>query len=229
MAGTTSTNFDFLAKHDAQLVRLATLAERYFSEDPSTALTKLRQFSELLAKLVAAHFGLLRSPEESQADLLRRLKAEAGLQRQVLEVFHYLRKSGNTATHDFTGTHGEALTALKLARQLGILKANLQGLDQPYTNTSALSQFAVPLPEKSEQEVITGRIETAFSWLDKLVNGHARAERLLPKLDQAILAKAFGGELVPQDPNDEPPSELLERIRANRGSAPRRIRQKTTQ
>lgn len=120
MAGTTSTNFDFLAKHDAQLVRLATLAERYFNEDPSTSLTKIRQFSELMAKLVAAHFGLLRSPEETQSDLLRRLKAEAGLQRQVLDVFHYLRKAGNSATHDFTGTHGEALTALKLARQLGI-------------------------------------------------------------------------------------------------------------
>lgn len=120
MAGTTSTNFDFLVEHDAQLVRLATLAERYFSEDPSTSLTKVRQFSELMAKLVAAHFGLLRSSEETQSELLRRLKAEAGLQRQVLDVFHYLRKTGNTATHDFTGTHGEALTALKLARQLGI-------------------------------------------------------------------------------------------------------------
>ena len=35
-------------------------------------------------------------------------------------------------------------------------------------------------------------------------------------LDQAVLAKAFRGELVPQDPNDEPASVLLERIRAVR-------------
>ena len=42
------------------------------------------------------------------------------------------------------------------------------------------------------------------------------AEHLLPKLDQAILAKAFRGELVPQDPNDEPAAALLERIRAER-------------
>ena len=100
MTGAISSNFAFLQPHDAQLVRLAALAERYFADDPSTSLTKLRQFSELLAKSAAAHFGLLVAPEESQADLLRRLKPEAGLQREVLDVFHFLRKAGNTATHD---------------------------------------------------------------------------------------------------------------------------------
>jgi type I restriction enzyme S subunit len=40
----------------------------------------------------------------------------------------------------------------------------------------------------------------------------------LDRLDQAILAKAFRGELVPQDPNDEPASVLLERIRASRAA-----------
>ena len=46
------------------------------------------------------------------------------------------------------------------------------------------------------------------------------------QLDQSILAKAFRGELVPQDPNDEPASVLLDRIRAEReASAP--SRQKT--
>lgn len=63
MTGIHSTNFGFLAPHDSQLVRLAALAERYFAEDPSTSLTKLRQFSELLAKSAAAHFGLLVAPE----------------------------------------------------------------------------------------------------------------------------------------------------------------------
>ena len=38
----------------------------------------------------------------------------------------------------------------------------------------------------------------------------------LSQLDQSILAKAFRGELVPQDPRDEPASELLARIRTTR-------------
>jgi len=42
------------------------------------------------------------------------------------------------------------------------------------------------------------------------------ARKLVDHLDQAVLAKAFRGELVPQDPNDEPASVLLDRIRAER-------------
>jgi hypothetical protein len=43
------------------------------------------------------------------------------------------------------------------------------------------------------------------------------ARKLIDHLDQSVLAKAFDGQLVPQDPRDEPASALLERIRAERG------------
>ena len=46
------------------------------------------------------------------------------------------------------------------------------------------------------------------------------ARKLIDHLDQAVLAKAFRGELVPQDPNDEPASVLLERIRAGKRMTP---------
>jgi hypothetical protein len=48
------------------------------------------------------------------------------------------------------------------------------------------------------------------------LEGTTSARKLIDHLDQAVLAKAFRGELVPQDPNDEPASVLLERIRAER-------------
>jgi type I restriction enzyme S subunit len=44
----------------------------------------------------------------------------------------------------------------------------------------------------------------------------AKGRKLIDRLNQAVLAKAFSGELVPQDPNDEPASVLLERTRAQR-------------
>jgi len=55
----TSANFGFLGVHDAQLVRLGTLAERYFKDDPNTCFLKLRQYGETLAQLVAAKAGFV--------------------------------------------------------------------------------------------------------------------------------------------------------------------------
>src|ERR1039458_2050035 len=116
----TSANFSFLAVHDVQLVRLGALAERYFKEDPSTCLIKLRQFGETLAQLVAAKSGLFRDAQEPQSDLLRRLKFDRVIPREVGDLFHHLRVVGNKATHENEGNHSEALTALKVGRELGI-------------------------------------------------------------------------------------------------------------
>jgi type I restriction enzyme S subunit len=81
---------------------------------------------------------------------------------------------------------------------------------------AALREIVVPLPNRDEQREIVRRIETAFAWIDRLAAEATSARKLIDTLDQAVLAKAFRGELVPQDPNDEPASVLLERIRAER-------------
>jgi len=67
------------------------LAERYFAEDPNTALLKLRQFAELLAQLVATKVGLYTSREEAQYDLLRRLQDQGILPREVAQLFGEVR------------------------------------------------------------------------------------------------------------------------------------------
>ena len=85
---------------------------------------------------------------------------------------------------------------------------------------SKVNGFPIPVCPAEEQTEIVRRIESAFGWLDRMAADHAAAARLLPKLDAAILAKAFRGELVPQDPNDEPASVLLERVRAERAATP---------
>lgn len=115
-----TANFDFLELHDAKLVQLGGLAERYFRDDPSTCLFKLRQFAELVAKLVAAHQALYVSEREAFEETLRRLGFERAIPREAADVFHQLRKLGNAAAHEQRGGHSEALTGLKLARQLGI-------------------------------------------------------------------------------------------------------------
>ncbi|MEB3885213.1 DUF4145 domain-containing protein [Lyngbya sp. CCY1209] len=118
--GTPSPNFAFLQEHDPQLVRLATVAESYFNEDPVTCLMKLRQFGELLAQLTAANVGLYADPSESQLVLLRRLAENHLISGDVKRLFHELRKAGNDATHHLAGDHRTALSHLKYARELGI-------------------------------------------------------------------------------------------------------------
>ncbi|BAS57998.1 type I restriction enzyme EcoKI subunit R [Leptolyngbya boryana NIES-2135] len=114
----TSYNFEFLAVHDRQLVRLGALAEQYFPTDPNTCLIKLRQFGELLAELVAAKAGLY-EPELRQVDLLRRLRDQGILRGDVDRLFHELRIEGNKATHGLEGNERTALSCLRYARWLG--------------------------------------------------------------------------------------------------------------
>lgn len=89
----------------------------------------------------------------------------------------------------------------------------------PKINKKALNSTPFPLPNLEDQGEIVGRIESAFGWLDRLANEHDSAANLLPKLDGAILEKAFLGELVPQDPSDEPASVLLEQTAETQASS----------
>jgi type I restriction enzyme R subunit len=116
----SSANFGFLARYDAGMAMAAIRAEQYFPEDPVTSLMKLRQFGEMLAQQIAARTGVFTSIEETQAELLTRLRREGAVPRDVLDVFHDLRRRGNDATHGHLGDHAEAMAALRLARQLAV-------------------------------------------------------------------------------------------------------------
>ena len=65
------------------LVALGAQAERYFTDDPTTSLMKLRQFAEVLAQRAAANLGLYSSQEQSQADLIRALDSRGVLTAEV--------------------------------------------------------------------------------------------------------------------------------------------------
>jgi type I restriction enzyme S subunit len=79
-----------------------------------------------------------------------------------------------------------------------------------------LRRIRFPFPPAEIRRQLIERVESAFARVDRLEAEAARARTLLDRLEAAILTKAFKGELVPQDPNDEPASVLFERIRAAR-------------
>ncbi|WP_416676933.1 restriction endonuclease subunit S [Egbenema bharatensis] len=81
---------------------------------------------------------------------------------------------------------------------------------------SDLKSTPIPLPPVAEQKAIVEIVGNQFSALKRLISTSDFCSESLQCLNQSILAKAFRGELVEQDPNDEPASVLLDRIRAER-------------
>ncbi len=82
--------------------------------------------------------------------------------------------------------------------------------------TDKLVTLSFDLPQIKEQTEIVRLVEQYFALADTLEKNLANAKQRVDNLTQSILAKAFKGELVPQDPNDEPADKLLERIKAAR-------------
>jgi type I restriction enzyme, S subunit len=75
-----------------------------------------------------------------------------------------------------------------------------------------LKSILISLPSKIERLEIVRRVEVLFAFADRLEARLATARAATDRLTPALLAKAFRGELVPQDPNDEPAAELLKRL-----------------
>jgi type I restriction enzyme S subunit len=79
-------------------------------------------------------------------------------------------------------------------------------------NIEDLRNLPLSLPPLDEQTEIVRRVDLLFGFADRLEARLQAAQTASSRLTPSLLAKAFRGELVPQDPNDEPASELLKRL-----------------
>lgn len=92
------------------------------------------------------------------------------------------------------------------------------GVSQSNINAKKLASFTFKAPSLAEQTEIVRRVETLFSMADRIEQRNSVARAHAQRLTGRMLAKAFRGELVPQDPNDDPASGLRARIVAERAS-----------
>ncbi|MBK5071604.1 restriction endonuclease subunit S [Budviciaceae bacterium CWB-B4] len=99
-----------------------------------------------------------------------------------------------------------------------LLHENNRGATRAGLRLDDIRNLKITLPKSDKQKHIVSYIERAFDLLNSVTTNYSAAINLLPKLDAAILSKAFQGELVPQDPTDEPASMLLERIQVERNT-----------
>jgi type I restriction enzyme, R subunit len=190
-----NSNFAFLQTREPQLYRLGLLAERYFAEDPNTCQIKLRQLSELAAQLTASRFGLTVEPTNNLADVLRRLKLECNLPRDVGELFHTLRITGNRAAHDNAEDYAGALSGLKLARQLAIWYS------RTFHNPSAqFGPFTPPSKPSAANDALLAELDLLKS---KLTASQSAAEK--------FQADAQAAEAARQSASEQAETERLDR------------------
>ena len=83
---------------------------------------------------------------------------------------------------------------------------------QPNISKEIIVNTAIPLPPLPEQERIIIEIERWFAFIDEIEQNKTDLQFIIKKTKSKILDLAIHGKLVPQDPNDEPASELLKRI-----------------
>lgn len=89
---------------------------------------------------------------------------------------------------------------------------------QPNVNAEAIKKIPIDLPSLAEQDEIILRVEGLFGVADRIEARYTTMRTQAQRLTPRVLAKAFRGELVPQDPSDEPASNLLARIAAQRAA-----------
>ena len=217
-----TSNFAHLAEHDEQLVRLGVLAERYFADDPNTAILKLRQLAELLAQQVAARIGVYTSPDEAQYELIRRLQDQGILNLETAQLFGEVRRAGNAASHALSGDHSTALAALKITWQLGVwfhrtfknpgfksgafippkppqdesveLRAELNRLNQALTEYRAAHQETAQQLEFAQANLVAAKDEQAF-WEQMAVE----ADSARVALEQRLESQQALGAVQPKE------------------------------
>ena len=92
------------------------------------------------------------------------------------------------------------------------LRALAEGGTQPNLNLGKISNYEIPLPPLEEQCRIFTEIKHWISLIDVIENGKWNINETIKQAKSKILNLAIHGKLVPQDPTDEPASELLKRI-----------------
>jgi type I restriction enzyme S subunit len=97
-----------------------------------------------------------------------------------------------------------------------IVKKKTGGTASPHLNVGDVKLFEIPVPSVDAQTAIVAEIESRLSVCDKLEQIVEESLAKSQALRQSILKKAFVGQLVSQDPNDEPAEKLLERIKVEK-------------
>lgn len=177
----------------------ATLGKYYISEEK---YQELIGFSIKPGDYIISCSGTIgrisKLPENCEPGVINQALMKIRLDEELMssKYFLYLFRSEVFQRRILTGSRGTGMQ-------------NLAGIDE-------IKALIIALPPKAEQEAIVQDIESRLSVCDKIEESITTSLKQAEALRQSILKKAFEGKLAEQDPNDEPASKLLERIKAER-------------
>jgi type I restriction enzyme S subunit len=109
---------------------------------------------------------------------------------------------------------GEYLEFYLLSTKPRVFNQVTRGGSQPFMGLDLIKTIPCHLPPLPEQAEIVRRVEVLFAMADRIEARLSSAQKTVDRLTPAVLAKAFRGQLVPQDPTDEPAEALLARLAA---------------
>lgn len=109
---------------------------------------------------------------------------------------------------------------LREERMRQLLTGNSREVARKTLNLEQLRECAIPVPSIDEQDEAISRARAMLSGADATATDLVRQAKAAEALRQSILKAAFSGQLVPQDPRDEPASALLARLAAQASDAP---------
>jgi len=166
------SNFAFFKGDWEILAKLGESAERNLYNDPHTSIIKLRLLGESIAKAVLASDNIREAYDTRQVDRLNTMKKEGLAEPEMLDIFHTLRRKGNTASHEASyGTTEEAKQLLALAYQISIW----------FMEVYIDWEFVAPTYREPEPEVSSNELQLKVKALEEEI---AKKEKeLLTQLD----------------------------------------------
>ena len=168
------------------------LSNRINEIQPRSVLKK----HDILTNIVGASIG--RTCEYTLDDLANTNQAVAIIRMSDLSMVDFLIKCLNSAY----------CIDLMFENQVNVARANL--------SLSSLARFLIPIPPFDEKQRIMDKVSLMFGHIDTIFEDKITLEAVISKTKSKILDLAIRGQLVSQNPDDEPASILLERIRAEK-------------